>query len=58
MFHPERLAITNQSHLIPATILLRITAALIVLIASSVAFLFVVINRHSQVRERLGSSLS
>jgi ABC-type antimicrobial peptide transport system permease subunit len=40
------------SHPIPAMIVLRITAALIVWVASSVAFLFVVINRYSQVRER------
>jgi len=40
------------SHLIPTMIVLRITAALIVWMASSAAFLFVVINRFSQVRER------
>lgn len=40
------------SHLITTMIVLRIVAALIVWIASSVAFLFVVIDRYSQVRER------
>ncbi len=40
------------SHLYPVMIVLRITAALIVWIALGTAILFVVINRHSQVRER------
>jgi putative ABC transport system permease protein len=40
------------SHLTPGMIVLRIIPALMMWIASSVAFLFVVINRYSQVRER------